>query len=82
MLQRISLTRQIAFEDMQARGRQETRERYRMFEEVRSRREADMEEHRRRRMSDMETILNRFAAIRRGDSDTNLNGSSSTDNNN
>ncbi|KAI7865310.1 uncharacterized protein EV154DRAFT_572204 [Mucor mucedo] len=82
MLQRISRNRQIALEDMQARRRQETRERYRMFEEVRSRREADMEEHRRRRMSDMETILNRFAAIRRGDSDTNLNGSSSTDNNN
>ncbi|KAI7870895.1 uncharacterized protein EV154DRAFT_570782 [Mucor mucedo] len=82
MLQRISRNRQIALEDMQARRRQETRERYRMFEEVRSRREADMEEHRRRRMSDMETILNRFAAIRRGDSDTNLNGTSSTDNNN
>ncbi|KAI7866494.1 uncharacterized protein EV154DRAFT_583550 [Mucor mucedo] len=82
MLQRISRNRQIALEDMQARRRQETRERYLMFEEARSRREADMEEHRRRRMSDMEIILNRFAAIRRGDSDTNLNGSSSTDNNN
>ncbi|KAI7872228.1 uncharacterized protein EV154DRAFT_570520 [Mucor mucedo] len=81
MEESISRTRQIALEDIQARRRQETRERYRMFEEVRSRREADMEEHRRRRMSDMETILNRFAVIRRGDSDTNLNGSSSTDNN-
>ncbi|KAI7880015.1 uncharacterized protein EV154DRAFT_568543 [Mucor mucedo] len=50
--------------------------------QARNRREADMEEHRRRRMSDMENILNRFAAIRRGDSGTNLNGSSSTDNNN
>ncbi|KAG2201859.1 hypothetical protein INT47_004416 [Mucor saturninus] len=82
MLQRISRNRQIALEDMQARRRQESRERYQMLEEARSRREADMEEHRRRRMSDMETILNSFAAIRRGDSDTDLNGSSSTDNNN
>ncbi|KAI7872235.1 uncharacterized protein EV154DRAFT_570543 [Mucor mucedo] len=82
MLQRISRNRQIALENIQARRRQETRERYVMFEEARSRREDDMEEHRRRRMSDVEIILNRFAAIRRDESDTNLNGSSSTDNNN
>ncbi|KAG2194775.1 hypothetical protein INT47_012077 [Mucor saturninus] len=82
MLQRISRNRQTALEDTQTRRRQESRERYRMLEESRSRREADLEEDRRRRMSDMETIMNRFAAIRRGDSDTNLNGSSSTDNNN
>ncbi|KAI7878540.1 uncharacterized protein EV154DRAFT_568880 [Mucor mucedo] len=81
MLQRVSRNRQTALEDMQTRRLQESRERYRLLEESRSRREADLEEDKRKRISDMETIMNRFAAIRRGDSDINL-GSSSTDNNN
>ncbi|KAI7864636.1 uncharacterized protein EV154DRAFT_572415 [Mucor mucedo] len=77
-----SRNRETASEDLQTKRRQESRDKYRLLEESTSRREANLKEHRRKRMSDMETIMSRFAAIRRGDSDTITDGSYSTDNNN